>query len=274
MTDRIATLWIGPRLSILEKLCLKSFADVGQTPILYTYEPLEEMPDYVEWRDANDVMPLDAAGRIYRDPVFNSPAVHADLFRLNLMEKTDEIWVDADAYAVKPFQSENGYLIAGRRDGQRRIHNGVMRLPSDSPALKNWLEFVRTVPCIPPWWERPMQRTYTKLYGRKVAFPALPLGVIGPLAAYHFMDETGEIAHVLPEREYYALPFASRRAWFEPDTGQFDEYDWQSKTSVHLFSSVFRSLLGRRRHKIERSSLIGKLIIQHDLQNEDGFELI
>jgi hypothetical protein len=33
VVDRVASLWIGKRLSILEKLCLKSFADVGQTPI-------------------------------------------------------------------------------------------------------------------------------------------------------------------------------------------------------------------------------------------------
>lgn len=271
MDDRVASLWIGPRLGILEKLCLKSFADLGQTPILYTYEPLEEMPSYVEWRDASTILPLDGNGRIYRDPVYHSPAVHADLFRLHLMAKTDEIWVDCDAYAVKPFRTENGYLMAGRRDGQRRVHNGIIRLPKDSPALQNWMEFVRTVPCIPPWWERGMQRNYRKLYGKSVSFAALPLGVIGPLSAYYFLSGTGEIDNVLPEQDYYALPFNTRREWFAPDTGQLDQFEWQSKISIHFFSSVFRRILARRGGNIPRDSLIGKLIVQHGLENEaDG----
>ncbi len=273
MTERVASLWIGPRLGILEKLCLKSFADVGQTPILYTYAPLEEMPPYVEWRDANTILPLDGNGRIYRDPVYHSPAVHADLFRLHLMAKTDEIWVDCDIYAIKPFESRNGYLMSGRRDGQRRVQNCVMRLPHESPALRQWMEFLQNIPCVPPWWSPPMKRQFQKIYGKKVSFSALPLGTIGPISAYYFLGETGEIDNVLPERELSALPFSSRRTWFVADATQLDEYDWQSKTSIHFFSSIFGRLLDRRKRNIPRDSLIGQLIRQHDLEGEDGITL-
>ena len=274
MAERIASLWIGPRLSILEKLCLKSFHDVGQTPILYSYSPLENLPDYVELRDARDVLSLDASDRIYIDPVYQSPAVHADLFRLHLMAKTDEIWVDCDAYAIKPFETDDGYLIAGRRDGQRRIHNGVLRLPKSSPALRRWLDFVAAVPCIPPWWDRPTRHAYRRLYGKKTPFHTLPLGVIGPLAAYHFMEESGEIDKVLPERELYALPFSSRREWFVEDTGQLEEHGWRSRTSIHFFSSIVRPRLSRSGGRILKDSFFGNLLVRHGLADDPDVTLI
>lgn len=272
--DRVASLWIGKRLSILEKLCLKSFADVGQTPILYTYEPLDETPDYIEWRDAATIMPLDSTGRIYRDPVNHSPAVHADVFRLNLLHQTDEIWVDCDAYAVKPFRAKDGYLLCGRRNGRGRLRNGVISLPKDSPALLNWLAFVRETPCVPPWWDPQLKTQYTKLYGSRATFSTLPLGVIGPLAAHYFLTQSGEIDLTLPEPEYYALPFSTRLQWFAEDKGQLDVHDWQSKTSIHFFSSVFRTNLARRNYQIRHDSFVGRLILKHGLENDPDAILI
>ncbi len=274
MSERVASLWVGKRLTILEKLCLKSFHDLGQTPILYHYHPIENAPPYVELRDAREVLPLDAAERIYIDPVFQSPAVHADLFRLHLMLKTEYIWVDCDAYAVKPFHSHEGYLLAGRRDGQRRVPNGVLRLPHDSPALQDWISFVGTVPCIPPWWDRPTRRIYRRLYGKKVTFSALPLGVIGPLSAYHFLLESGEIELVLPERELYALPFSSRHDWFNEDVGQLEEFDWKLKTSIHFFSSIIRPRLARSRNRVLASSFFGGLLAQHGLAEDPDVKVI
>ncbi|MEX0306636.1 MAG: hypothetical protein AB3N12_04530 [Ruegeria sp.] len=274
MAERVASLWIGNRLTILEKLCLKSFYDIGQTPILYCYHPIENLPPYVEVRDARDVLPLDANGRIYVDPVNQSPAVHADLFRLHLLAKTDEIWVDCDAYALKPFQSLQGYLMAGRRDGQRRVPNGVLRLPRNSPALKAWMEMVSSTPCIPPWWDQRTHRMYRRLYGKKVTFSTLPLGTIGPISAYHFLLESGEIERVLPERELYALPFSSRREWTNEDTGQLDEFDWKSKTSIHFFSSVMRPRLARSRGRVLASSFFGGLLNQHGLADDPDVTLV
>ena len=50
----IASLWIGKRLSFLELLCFKSFVDQGHKLTLYTYEPLENPPDFCEIADARE----------------------------------------------------------------------------------------------------------------------------------------------------------------------------------------------------------------------------
>ncbi len=103
--ERVATLWIGTRLSFLERLCLKSFADVDQKPIVYHYGELRDIPGYVEARDAREIFDTP---EFYRDPITRSVAVHADLFRLKLLKHTDYIWVDADAYALRPFETQEG----------------------------------------------------------------------------------------------------------------------------------------------------------------------
>ena len=41
MTQTARFLWIGPRLSAMERLCLKSFVDVGYDVELYRYDDVE-----------------------------------------------------------------------------------------------------------------------------------------------------------------------------------------------------------------------------------------
>ena len=144
----IGALWIGPRLSILEQLCLKSFADMGHPLTLYTYGELENPPEFAEIRDAREVWDDDVVivheGR-------GSPAVHSDIFRVKMIAATGKIWVDADAYCLKPFETKDGYLVGLQKPGQ--ANNGVLALPPDSPTLRDFGAFLATRGDYPPWWE-------------------------------------------------------------------------------------------------------------------------
>ena len=51
---QIGMLWISGRLSYLEQLCVKSFVDAGHHVKLYTYEPVEGIPEGVETADASE----------------------------------------------------------------------------------------------------------------------------------------------------------------------------------------------------------------------------
>ena len=42
------SLWIGPRLTWLEQLCLVSWLAHGHRAVLWTYEPVENLPPGVE----------------------------------------------------------------------------------------------------------------------------------------------------------------------------------------------------------------------------------
>src|SRR5205809_258622 len=51
------TLWIGPRLSTLERLSLTSFVENGHRVHFYSYGPVEGIPTGVKQRDARAIVP-------------------------------------------------------------------------------------------------------------------------------------------------------------------------------------------------------------------------
>ena len=144
----IGLLWMRGSLSFLEKLCVKSFVDAGHPTILYSYEPIGGVPDGVEMRDAGEILP--ETGFLTHERT-GSPALHSDLFRYKLLEKTDNmIWADTDAYCMRPFTTPNGHFY-GWESGHH-INGGVLGLPKDSATLAALLDYTRDEFAIPRWY--------------------------------------------------------------------------------------------------------------------------
>ena len=53
----IQSLWVGDRLRTMERLCISSYLRNGHDFHLYTYNPVEGIPDGTVVKDANEVMP-------------------------------------------------------------------------------------------------------------------------------------------------------------------------------------------------------------------------
>lgn len=258
--ERVATLWIGKRLSFLEHLCLKSFADLDQKPILYHYGDLEDIPDYVEPRDARDIFD---APEIYRDPINRSVAVHADLFRLKLLQETDYIWVDADIYALRPLETKSEYLFPRGNRKNARLINSVMAFPKDSPALTAMCDFAFDSDLVPPWWSDETQQAYLGLYG-KSTYWSLPLFALGPPMLYHFLTRSGEMNLATARNELYAIPPRFRRLWNEPDMSQLDVLDWQNKMTIHFHGSWFRNMFAGG-DSLNPGGLVDQLLRKHQI---------
>ncbi len=261
--ERVATLWIGERFSFLEHLCLKSFADVDQTPIVYHYGDLRDIPDYIEARDAREIFDTP---EIIRDPVTRSAAVHADLFRLKLLQQTDYIWVDTDAYALRPFETESGYLFPKANRKTRRIMNGVLALPGDSPALCNMCDFAFDSDLVPPWWSDQQKTTYLELYGKSTHW-SLPIFSFGPPMLFHYIFPTPEHEMSVPRTLLYPIPLRHRSLWNEPDLSKLDTLNWQQQMSVHFFGSWFRRIFSGR--PINPGSLVDTLLRKHGIDPSD-----
>lgn len=243
MPDTVATLWIGSKLSFLERLSLKSFHDVGQTPILYLYDKVEDPPPYVEIRDAQEVMHEAFVQQHWGKDRLDDPRIHSDIFRVMLMRKTDHIWVDADVYALHPHQTTDGYLFAARK--KRFIPNGVVRVPHSSPALRKMEEFVSATGNIPPWWSDAQVAMYNAEHS-EVSFETLPVGVTGPEAFGHFIYETGE--HRYGKKFSYLYPVAARHSVTlldSPNPYNLQELRAQSM-SLHLYATGIRRRLTKR----------------------------
>lgn len=155
---QIGALWMEGRLSFLEQLCLKSFVDAGHHVVLYHYGPLLGVPDGIELRDANMVLPRT---NFLKHERTGSPALHSDLFRYKMLEQNDGmIWADTDAYCVKKFETPNGHFYGWESD--KHINGGVLGLPKDSDTLRELLDYTKDEFAIPSWYGPEYERELEK----------------------------------------------------------------------------------------------------------------
>ncbi len=209
----IASLWIGPRLSWLEQLCLKSFADAGHPTYLFSYTPIENVPDGVIARDAAEVFPGEPMLRHART---GSPAIHADMWRLALLQKTKMIWVDTDMYCHQPFEFPTPFVYGWEKEGL--VCNAVLGLPKDSETLGGLLEFFKDeyaiAPWLKPWQQRELQAEADA--GRPVHMTEQKWGYTGPASVTYFLQKTGEIKYAQPEVVFYPVNFPNRNKMIRP----------------------------------------------------------
>lgn len=201
----IASLWIGGKLSVLDQVCLLSYVKHGYRVTCYHYFPLENVPEGVQTADAREIFDEDEI-LIHRN---GSPAMHADIFRLNLMAKTDMIWVDTDQLCLKPFDPKESFIASWFDEGN--LANSVLRLPKDSPALVFMLDFVQDRYPVPPWVRRKirMELNAAKREGRPIHITQQKFTTYGPSLLKYALNQFGGIEHAKKPHVY--LPLSSTR---------------------------------------------------------------
>ena len=255
MTDEnqipiIASWWHGWRMSWIEQVCLRSFVAKGHRVILYTNGEVDNVPEDVEQRPDTEIW---NPGKIitYKGDDWpnykGSPAIHADLFRYHLLNKTDYIWVDTDAYCHQPFPN-NPWCFAkqtpdpGQTESDMFIANGVMRLPKDSKTLKllaqTFLGEGGEYPVL-PWKSKTNQlrQRWQKKQGRMPThISRIPWGSTGPLVFTKFLEMTGEIKNALPPQSLYPLSSIYNHFVFKNEK-DLTKYLPRDCLSVHLFTT-------------------------------------
>ena len=103
--------WDGPRLTLLEQMCLASFLHHGIGVNLYAYDPPHDVPAGVVLRDATDILPRDRLFR-YAAGSFNvgSVAGFAIIFRYELLLKHGGWWTDTDVCCLQSWDLENAEI--------------------------------------------------------------------------------------------------------------------------------------------------------------------
>jgi len=131
----IQSLWVGTRLSSMEQLCVTSFLANGHPFHLYAYNEIEALPDGVELKDANNILPEDSIFK-YRDR--NSYAGFSNIFRYKLLLEKGSIWTDMDVVCIDAFNLSNDYVFATERDhtSQAHITSCVIKVPQNSMLME------------------------------------------------------------------------------------------------------------------------------------------
>lgn len=127
----IQSLWVGNKLSQMELLCLNSFVFHGHPFDLYCYEPLDNIPEGVNLKDANQII---HESKVFKYIDRDTYSGFANLFRYTLLAQKGGIWVDTDVICMKPLEFPNDYMFATEHGGL--ITNCVIQVPRNSPLMQ------------------------------------------------------------------------------------------------------------------------------------------
>lgn len=237
----IGSLWIGQRLGDLELASIRSFQRMGHPFTLYSYDPIENLPDGIELAPAADILPVRQILRHSRD---QSPAPHSDLFRYAMISLTGKTWVDMDMIAVRPFAFDTPWVF-GFEDAQQ-VNNAVLCLPKYSMTLRELCTLCTDTRGVPPHiaGARRLKYRLRGIFTGGVPISRWPWGATGPRALTHFLRQTGEINHALPQSAFYAIPQSDVRRFVTPDAltrADLPPDAW----AVHLWARDLRQVLRR-----------------------------
>lgn len=134
----IQSLWIGDRLSTMERLCITSFLEHGHPFHLYVYDEVANVPTGAVIKDAIEILPRDM---IFRYKEHDSVSGFANLFRYKLLVERGSFWVDTDQICLAPFPSEPEYVFSSQASRRPNRYSrpkppltnvGVLKAPAGS----------------------------------------------------------------------------------------------------------------------------------------------
>ncbi len=200
-----ASFWAGPPLSPYESACLRSFVRQGYSVTLYSYDPIEGLPDGVVQEDAARLTPRSDLGLFLYD---GKPDLShfADYFRYLLFRDTDQIWIDTDVLLLRPFDRDlPGTLLT--KEHETSLCNAVMRIDRRTHDLEELIRHARGLAGQPLRWGETGPMLLSTVFKRSEMFEA----AFGPELFYPVLYDVFWKVFLPEERE--ACEAACREAY-------------------------------------------------------------
>ena len=213
----VQSLWIGPRLSAMERLCIRSFLANGHEFHLFVYDDVSDVPAGTIIHDASEI--LDRS-RIFTYAGNGSVAGFANMFRYKLLLERGGWWVDLDVVCLRPFDFTGACVFAsepGDGDGpltSEVLTNAVLKCEAGSP----FLEYV---------WGVCLEKDPSKLVW----------GETGPRLVAEGVRKLGLESFVQPARIFCPVSFRDWRWLITPDSASGFDRDTRA---VHLWHEMWR----------------------------------
>ena len=196
-------LWVGGRLSALERLCIRSFCAHGHEFHLYHYDELHNVPrvDGLRLMNGADILPHTAIFRHHRK---QSLAGFGDRFRWELMRQRGGWHTDLDVVCMRPLDFAAEVVMGYRFNDD--INSALMKFPRGHFMAAALADACANVNAFVPWDNfRRIRRKIKRIVFFRHDHKYMAWGEAGgpagiTLAAKHF----GMDGCVLPKRVLYS----------------------------------------------------------------------
>lgn len=238
---RFQTLWIGDRLSRLERLCLSSFVyhHPGQVD-LFTYGPVADVPDGVRICDASNIVPRESVFSYFR----GSYAGFADLFRWQLLHQRGGYWIDTDMLCIRPFDFQVPIVFGKETESFGKTFwsaaVGVLRFPAGHEVTRYMVQRCLN-PHRPDQHDRSrhrLQKWYRRNFSRSIS-PVVWGGAGGPKGFAYAVNKFDLHAFMQDNTVFYPVHGTLWNAPFDT-TYEGDYALFQKTRAVHLWNEMLR----------------------------------
>lgn len=212
-------LWVGPRLSDLERLSLTSFVQNGHDVLLYVYEEPVGVPDGVTCLDARDILPEDRIFVHGPEGGFaeGSPIAFSDYFRFKLLHERGGWWFDVDVVCLRPIDLDEPYCFAWEQEGI--VGSSILRAPQDSP-------FTREL--------------YERAHDRIAEGTGITFAEIGPHLVTRVVTEQKLERYVRPANTFFPVHWQHALDMFRPDDVGAWWTRFEGPYAVHFWNETLR----------------------------------
>jgi len=213
----IQSLWVGDRLTTMEKLAIGSFVHWGHEYHLYAYGPVDGVPCGAVVKDANEILPADSVFAYQGGFGAGSFSGFSNRFRYKLLLERGGWWVDTDVVCLRPFFALPAIVLTTEHESPVstgfKVASAVMRMPAGSSLMQwAWNECLKFDPSTMVW------------------------GQTGPQLMQRGVDALGLHEFLRPASFTSSIPYWEWRAFVEPSRPDFPVAD---AYGAHLFHQMW-----------------------------------
>ncbi len=178
----VQSLWVGTRLSTMERVSIRSYLDQGHAFHLFTYRSVDGVPAGAVVRSGEEVLPATDIFRYRRGRGRGSVAAFSNPFRYRLLLDRGGWWSDLDSVCLKPLDFAEDHVFGYERspNGGTLVGTGLLKAPAGSRLMEYCWHASREVDRSRLEWGEIGPRLIT----RAVAAVGVPVRIVAPDVFY------------------------------------------------------------------------------------------
>lgn len=256
----VTGLWIGDRLSSLERLCIKSFLSHGYDFHLYVYNDVRNVPEGATVKDGSEILAREDVG----SEVTHSITYFSNLFRYKLLYELGGWWVDMDTICLKEFVLDAPCIVGSEGRPERKTIvdrlKGRRRFKGRSVANTGFLKFPARTEIMKYCFEKATEIVNSN---RKIKW-----GELGPALFRSGLKEFDKQSYVNHWKMYCPVHLWDWRDLLNPEKRDGLKELEQDKDvfGVHLWNELWRRGGVDKNQRFDDETYIGYLLKKYDVE--------